>query len=162
MSIIRVSKRERFVVMDKTGLEDPRLGFRTKGLLAYLLTKPDDWYRQLEKVGPDGKTAVLKALSELEQNGYLTRERRHVDGRYDWIQVLHEVPHNAPKTGALSGLKNNAPKTGALTEDCLTEIGNAPKNEPKPRYVVCDDCGCAVLDRDLEAHTQAHVEEAAS
>jgi hypothetical protein len=152
MSIIRVSKRERFVVMDKTGLEDPRLGFRTKGLLAYLLTKPDDWsiaYRQLEKVGPDGKTAVLKALSELEQNGYLTRERRHVDGRYDWIQVLHEVPHNAPKTGA-------------LTEDCLTEIGNAPKNEPKPRYVVCDDCGCAVLDRDLEAHTQAHVEEAAS
>lgn len=163
MSIIRVSKRERFVVMDKTGLEDSRLSFRAKGLLAYLLTKPDDWtinYRQLVKVGPDRKTATLSALQELESNGYLVRERRHLLGRYSWIQTLYETPHNAPKTGALSGDGNNALKTGARTEEGSTDKRYASKNDPSPSYLLCDDCGCAVLDRDYETHRSSH--EAAS
>lgn len=160
MSIVRVSKRERFVVMDKTGLEDDRLTFRAKGLLAYLLAKPDNWtinYRQLEKVGPDGKSIVLKSLRELELAGYLKRERRHVGGRYDWIQTLYETP-NAPKSGALSGPENNAPYFGTLTEEGSNEIGNAPKTEP--HYLICEFCSCAVLARDFTAHTQTHEEVA--
>ncbi len=139
MSIVRVSKRERFVVMDKTGLEDSRLSFKAKGLLAYLLTKPDKWsisYRQLEKVGPDRKTVVLSALKELENGGYLHRERIHVNGLYDWEQVLYEVPLNAPVSGSLinepeiNALKINALKTGALSEEGKSEEGLI-EEEPK-------------------------------
>lgn len=42
--VIRVKKRpSNFVMMDKTFLEDDRLSYKAKGLLAYLLSKPDDW-----------------------------------------------------------------------------------------------------------------------
>ena len=163
MSIIRVSKRERFVVMDKTGLEDPRLSFQATGILAYLLSKPDTWtinYRDLVLRKTDGKTRVLAALKELETCGYLKRERRHVGGRYDWEQVLYEVPNNGRETGALSRLKNNALKTGAISEEGSSEISNAPKT--KPQYIICDICDCAVLDRDLPEHIVCHAKEQAS
>lgn len=135
MSIVRVSKRERFVVIDKTGIEDGRLSFRATGILAYLLSKPNDWtisYRDLIQRKTEGKTAVLRALRELEDAGYLQRERKHIAGRYQWEQVLFEVPHNEPETGALSLLKNSALKTGAITEEGSTDKRNAPQtNEPK-------------------------------
>ncbi len=41
--IIRVKKcQNNFVMMDKTFLEDTRLSFKAKGILAYLLSKPDN------------------------------------------------------------------------------------------------------------------------
>jgi hypothetical protein len=103
MSIIRVSKRERYVVIDKTGLEDDRLSFTATGILAYLLSKPDDWmisYRDLIRRKTDGRDRVLHGLKELQDAGYFTRERRRgSDGRFAWEQVLYEVPH-APESGA--------------------------------------------------------------
>ena len=39
--VIRVRKRpNNFVMIDKTFLEDDRLSFKAKGILAYLLSKP--------------------------------------------------------------------------------------------------------------------------
>lgn len=157
MSIIRVSKRERFVVIDKTGLEDARLSFRTTGILAYLLSKPDDWsinYRDLVTRKSDGKTAVLRSLRELESAGYLRRERKHVGGRYHWEQVLYEAPRNAQKSGALSGNKNNALKSGAITEEGLNERSNAP--ETARGFEMCEVCECAVPLRDWEEHQKQH------
>lgn len=137
MSIIRVTKRERFVTIEKTGIEDGRLSFRATGLLAYLLSKPDRWtinYRDLIQRKTEGKTAVLRALKELETTGYLQRERKHVGGRYQWEQVLYEVPHNEPETGALSKHENNALKTGASSEEGLSEKpSNAPLLNPKAK-----------------------------
>lgn len=41
--IIRVRRcPNNFVMMDKTFLEDTRLSFKAKGILAYLLNKPDN------------------------------------------------------------------------------------------------------------------------
>lgn len=161
MPIIRVSpsQRERFVIIDKTGLEDSALSFKAKGLLAYLLTLPDNWrvaYRHLERVGPDGKVAVLAGLKELEDAGYLKRERRHLGGRYHWEQVLYErPPHNESETGALSRSVSNALKTGARSEEPKSEIRNASKTEPpnlQPAYEICEECGLAVRREDLSRH----------
>lgn len=157
MSIIRVSKRDRFVVMDKTGLEDPRLTFKATGILAYLLSKPDDWtisYRDLEKRKIEGKTAVLAALRELERNGYLKRERKHIGGRWAWEQVLYEAPLNAPKTGALTSIKNGAPKTGTLTEEGLNEGSNAPKTQTQGGFGICDKCERAVPVSSIPSHAR--------
>ena len=42
--VIRVQKRpSSFVMMDKSFLEDTRLSYKAKGILAYLLSKPDNW-----------------------------------------------------------------------------------------------------------------------
>lgn len=160
VSIVRVSKRERFVVMDKTGLEDPRLSFKTKGLLAYLLAKPDNWtinYRQLVKVGPDGKSLVLSALKELEKYGYLQRRRVNTSEGYRWEQTLYEYPMGGkPEHGKPPWA--DAWRMDPLTEEGSTETRHAPKTKPPTQapYVMCDQCDCAVLVRDLEAHNAGH------
>lgn len=100
MSIIRVQKHDRYVVMEKTGLEDPRLSFKAKGLLAYLLAKPNEWQvkvKALAKVGPDGERAVYAALRELLEAGYAERTQTREGGKIkSWDYVVRErpdVPH---------------------------------------------------------------------
>lgn len=95
--IIRVSKHDdHYVSINRYGLEDTRLSFKARGLLAYLLTKPDGWminFRHLMKVGPDGEWSVLAALKELETCGYLSRSRRRLEnGKFTWEQTLSDLP----------------------------------------------------------------------
>jgi DNA-binding MarR family transcriptional regulator len=78
--IIRVSKStDRYAVLDKYFLdEDDRLSFRAKGLLAYLLAKPDDWrvyVGDLVRRTSDGRTAIYSTLKDLERAGYVERDQ---------------------------------------------------------------------------------------
>lgn len=75
-----------YTVIANDALRDERLSWKARGLLAYLLTKPDDWtvmQAELEAAGPDGRSAVRAGLAELERHGYLERERTvaRVDGQ---------------------------------------------------------------------------------
>ena len=74
MAIIRVVKNENpFAQIDKAPLEDPKLSFKAKGILAYLLSKPDDWKLQvadLENHSNDGERSIYSGIKELRQNGY--------------------------------------------------------------------------------------------
>lgn len=74
MSIIRIQKRDNpFVQIDKRPLEESRLSWRAKGILAYLLSKPDGWEVRSEDVlnhGTEGRDAVRAAFQELKAFGY--------------------------------------------------------------------------------------------
>lgn len=80
MAIIRIQKRVRpYVQIDKTALEDERLSFKAKGLLCYLLSRPDNWnvrVDHLATVSNDGATAVKSALRELRKAGYCKLRRK--------------------------------------------------------------------------------------
>lgn len=97
-TIIRTNKRENpYVMIDKYGLNDERLSWKAKGLLAYLLSKPDDWQvyeRDLIKRSTDGRDAVRTALRELENNGYLSRRQiRGVNGGFGHMEyIVYERP----------------------------------------------------------------------
>jgi len=115
MSIIRVDKKQNFVVMDKTGLEDPNLSFKAKGLLAYLLSKPDNWYchsKHLAKVGQDGISAVKSGLKELREQGYLEKRKiRDKKGKIkEWESIIREVPKKPSKQEVAQKYEN--PTTG--------------------------------------------------
>ena len=72
--VIRVQKRpSNFVMMDKSFLEDIRLSYKAKGILAYLLSKPDNWkviVGNLVNYSTDGKASVYAGLKELKECGY--------------------------------------------------------------------------------------------
>ena len=85
-------------------LGDERLSWKARGLLAYLLSKPDNWrviVAHLVTQGPDGKTSVMAGLEELETAGYIRRTKRPaIGGRYDGYDTeLYESPD-----GTASGL----------------------------------------------------------
>lgn len=78
MSIYRIARRENpYVQIDHRVLEDERLSWRAKGLLAYLLSKPVDWQivsEDLLKKSTDGRESIQSAMRELRDCGYATLE----------------------------------------------------------------------------------------
>ncbi len=96
--ILRVQKDKNnpYVMMNKTFLEDPRLSFKAKGILAYVLSKPDNWQvrvSDLVKRSDDGETAVYSGLNELKQYGYLRKYPVRIDGKiHHWESVVYEIP----------------------------------------------------------------------
>ncbi|API89404.1 hypothetical protein BKP56_09120 [Marinilactibacillus sp. 15R] len=97
MAIRRAKRKTNFTIISNVGLRDSSLSLKAKGLLAYMLSLPDDWVfyeTELVKHSIDGKASVRSGLRELEGNGYLIKQQeRSSDGKFqnvDW--VLHDEP----------------------------------------------------------------------
>ena len=110
--IIRGKRNTNYTILSNVGLEDSRLPFRAKGLLAYLLSKPDGWSvsdRHLATVGPDGRDAVQTALRDLEKHGYLVRRRENGAGG-KWIH--HSYIYDEPQSTGEAAGKRRKPWRG--------------------------------------------------
>lgn len=97
--VIRVKKcKSNFVTMDKSFLEDERLSYKAKGILAYLLSKPNNWkviVGNLVNNSADGKAAVYAGLKELKENGYYEKiPIRNEQGTriLRWESTIYENP----------------------------------------------------------------------
>lgn len=81
---IRKNRENPYVMLDKFSINDPGLSWKVKGLLAYLLSKPDDWIvkeHDLVAHATDGRDSVRAAIRELEAAGYLAKGARRRDGK---------------------------------------------------------------------------------
>lgn len=110
--IVRVKKRSRYAIISNVPLNDERLSWEARGLLAWLLSKPDDWEVNLgaiKRYGLAGRDKVTRMFSELSNVGYLVRIKiRRDDGRFGWDSVVYEEPVNQHgKTG--DGLSLGSP-----------------------------------------------------
>lgn len=98
-TIIKVKHHDKpYVILDKRPLEDIRLSWKAKGLLAYLISKPDDWKVYLSELvqrSKDGADSTKSALKELRTCGYLEKYPIKDDkGRVvSWETCVYEVPH---------------------------------------------------------------------
>lgn len=103
MTIVRAPRPEgNFYVLDKAISEDDRLSWAARGLLVYLLGKPDHWRvsRQAlvpetaRSLKPSRRDGVSSLLGELIASGYCTRvQPRLADGRLGPVEYqIHEAP----------------------------------------------------------------------
>lgn len=103
MTTVRVARRRQYVQMDRRSVNDPALSFRARGVLAWLLEKPDNWTISAEAIashGTEGRDAIRSALRELEAGGYLVRRKhRGDDGKWHAEAVLYEHPEQADQDG---------------------------------------------------------------
>ena len=104
MGIVRVEKNKNYSVVNNTGLRDERLSWKAKGILAYILTLPDDWvfYREeLATHAKDGLDSLRSGMKELKEHGYLQRIPIRNDNNkiVSWETVIHEVPQVEPLVG---------------------------------------------------------------
>ena len=95
-NIVRVRKNNNFVVMDKTFLNDTSLSWKAKGIMAYMLSKPDNWtfyINELIKHSTDGEASFRAGFKELQEQGYVKRYPIRKGNRIvRWETVVLENP----------------------------------------------------------------------
>jgi hypothetical protein len=138
VTTIRVAVRHRFTAVDRRAINDTNLSFRARGLLVWLLDKPDGWRVNSTEIAQhckEGRDAIRACLSELEAGGYLSRERVRTDaGKWITESVLREIP-DAWESATEDG-KPGVGKPGVGFPGANTKTGTDHCNEnfpPHPR-----------------------------
>ncbi|MDE7446637.1 MAG: helix-turn-helix domain-containing protein [Lachnospiraceae bacterium] len=144
MAVFRVEKTKDFTVMSNFHLRDVELSLKAKGLLSLMLSLPEDWdytTKGLACICKDGGDSITSALKELENHGYLTRQRtRYENGRLgDITYTIHEKP------------------VGQKEKEELPEQGKSEQEKPKrenPRQV-----NLKQAEPEQENHAQLNTEQ---
>lgn len=104
MAVFRVYKESgNFVTVHKSFIHDDNLSWKAKGILLYLLSRPDDWRiyeTELNKHSSDGRDSLRTGIKELEQAGYIHRTRRRNEkGQLrEYEYQVFEQPNQIGKT----------------------------------------------------------------
>lgn len=113
-----------YTVLPNTLTQDRNLSFEAKGMLAYLMSKPDEWIvreTDLCKEGNCGTTKVRRILKELIAAKYIIKARhRNNDGTY--LAVEFEVfPEPQLSTVQKSTVDNPAAENAPTTKERLSK-----------------------------------------
>jgi hypothetical protein len=103
-TIIRTVKNRDtpYTMINRAVVNDAQLSWEARGVLAYLLDKPDNWVvclSDLVRKGPGGAGRMRRILAELEATGYIHRQcLKNAAGRFSWITTVYETPQLAEVT----------------------------------------------------------------
>ena len=122
--IIRIQKKKsNFVMLDKGFIDNPNLSWKAKGILTYLLSKPDSWrviIKDIVKHGTGGERAIYSGLNELKQAGYYrkypVREGQRI---VRWDSVVYECPEDCQEELKMKKSKKKEPKPMEKPQDSL-------------------------------------------
>lgn len=121
--IIRVEKTpSTYCIISKNFLNDDGLSYKAKGLMAYLLSKPDTWVTtisDLVKHAVDQEKSVRSGLKELHERGYYKKVPvRDEKGHFVcWQSTVYETSHLEEMQRETKGTQE---KDMATTMECET------------------------------------------
>lgn len=134
MTTYRVKRRDRWTTIDRATVNDVQLSFRARGVLVWLLDKPDGWRCNADLMAtaaPEGRDAVRTAIGELVDARYLVRRREQDDrGRWATFTEVNERPvtssgeHTTATDDGLPGVGESA------TDDGLPGVGSPTVGKP--------------------------------
>lgn len=113
-TIFRIEKSNNYTLIHRFIAEDERLSWEARGLLIFLLVKPDDWiviFTHLINSSPAKKDKVRRIIQELIKHNYIVKkEVRGESGRFSAPEyIVYELPHD----GYFDSLISKAKKTKA-------------------------------------------------
>ena len=126
MPIIHKHQRATYTIVDNQALRDEALSWRATGMLAYLLSLPDNWNVNIEDLTrrkTDGRAAARSTLQELKNAGYvILEETRDDQGHFNRVLHVHET--------CQSVIDQNATDSSLFTDDGLPDFGPPDFGEP--------------------------------
>jgi hypothetical protein len=135
------TKQRPYFSMNRNSAQDDRLSWEARGVLAYLLSKPDDWQVQIKDLQQHcGRDKVRSILNELQEFNYLEVEQVHDKlGKFARNQFrIHETPFTEKPLTA-EPLTANPPLTYNRKKQNTEKDSPAPKSaEPAPRNEMYD------------------------
>ena len=135
MATYRVKKESgNFVTIHKGFITDDRLSAKAKGILLYLLSRPDDWQiytAEIKKHMKDGIKSINTGIHELIEYGYIKRSKKRQDsGVFNGYEyIVYETPTEMPFSE--NGLSANGFSENGKTENRkrhTTNINNTYKD----------------------------------
>ena len=103
MAVFRIEKTRDYTVMANHHLRNTKLSLKAKGLLSLMLSLPEDWdytTKGLAKICKDGVDSICSTVKELEEHGYVIRERiRNAKGQLTDIQYTILEQPKPPQPG---------------------------------------------------------------
>ena len=102
MAVFRIEKTRDYTVMSNHHLRDMSLSLKAKGLLSLMLSLPEEWdytMKGLSRICKDGIDSISGGIRELEEHGYLIRERvRGANGQLGSIEytILEQPKEPTP------------------------------------------------------------------
>ena len=118
---LRVVDRKQFTVVDSRTVNDKSLSLRARGLLVWLLDKPDGWRvnsQEISKQCTEGREAIRTAIRELEDAGYVTRLKYQLD---DGQWFTETIVSERPEGEEVDSTGDQKPVSG--TEDQKADFG---------------------------------------
>ncbi|WP_079475594.1 DnaD domain protein [Marinococcus halophilus] len=103
MSFIRTVKREHpFAQIDKYLINDSTIDFKAKGILTYILSKPDGWKVRMNDLvnhTKEGERSVRNGMKLLEDVGYIRKYPiKGEQGKIqEWVYEVYERPEFNPE-----------------------------------------------------------------
>lgn len=139
--MIRIEKKTNYVVMNKEALENINLSWKAKGLLAYLLSLPDDWkiyVEELQTHSKDGRDSTAAALKELIHARYIKRvQLRGSHGKFGTYQyVVYEYPQSIENSNFPP--KTDFPKTANPNTENPKLLNNKLTNKEEEETIKID------------------------
>jgi len=99
-TIYRVVKSSEnpYVMIDRRPIDNPALSYKAKGILTYLMSRPDGWevsVADLINHATDGEDSVRSGLKELRVAGHMKYTKMREKGRITgWLIEVYELPHS--------------------------------------------------------------------
>lgn len=143
MAVFRIDKTRDYTVMSNHHLRNTGLSLKAKGLLSLMLSLPENWdytTKGLSKICKDGIDSICSTIKELEQQGYIIRQRvRNEKGQLTTVEyTILEEPKTALPEQDLPILENpdqlntNISNTKKLNTDLSsTNVSNPIQSNPK-------------------------------
>ncbi|MCV9910209.1 helix-turn-helix domain-containing protein [Brucella sp. HL-2] len=102
MTIVTRRRTVEFTTVPNEIANDSAISFEARGLLIYLLAKPDQWavnIRDIQLQGNIGRDKAYKLLRELKERGYILAEDTRTGGRFNSINyIVFDCIETAGKT----------------------------------------------------------------
>jgi len=123
-TIFRIEKVDNYTSIHRYSAEDKRLSWEARGVLIFLLVKPDDWQvclAHLINSSPAGRDKVRRIIKELMAHNYIVvNKTRGEMGQFSAPEyVVYELPHDGYFDQLIQKVKR--PRTGgrAMVEPAL-------------------------------------------
>lgn len=133
-SIIRAEKNRDnpYVMIARLVFEDERLSWKAKGIIGYLLSRPDNWQvnvADLQGRSTDGRDSCYAGLKELADHGYIEKRQLRENGKLAGYEyVVFETPRTAEN-------QSNSPAVSGKPVNGNAVSGKSPTNNKEYKII---------------------------
>lgn len=122
MTYYRINKQSRFTQIDNRMIDDDQITAKAKGILLYLLSKPDGWkIYEVDIINrmKDGRDSIRSGLKELVENGYINRtQSTSKDGKFSGYNYeVYEYKLDNPNYTNRDGKTDNGYSDNGKTDN---------------------------------------------